>query len=185
MTYSNEQYARYRTEKGKEAIKRYEASAKGRERKRRYLASPKGQAASRARNAERKRINREIVVIAKAKPCADCGGRFDTICMDFHHVRGEKRYTIGWGRHTAAMLRKEIAKCVVLCSNCHRLRHKKRGARYVTRAENEEHPMAKTLTLRDVDEKLMQRAKVRAAEMGISLRELVLRAIGETVGKGK
>jgi len=43
--------------------------------------------------------------------------------MDFHHVFGEKTMAIGGGESTSASrIRDEIAKCVVLCANCHRIR---------------------------------------------------------------
>jgi hypothetical protein len=45
--------------------------------------------------------------------------------MDFDHVRGEKRYTIG--KLVASMLSldyllEELSNCDLVCSNCHRLR---------------------------------------------------------------
>jgi hypothetical protein len=45
--------------------------------------------------------------------------------MDFDHVRGEKRYTIGslcGSNLSLDYLAEEISKCDVVCSNCHRLR---------------------------------------------------------------
>ena len=46
--------------------------------------------------------------------------------LDFHHTDGDKSFTIGnavasgWGWDT---LMAEVAKCIVLCSNCHRKHH--------------------------------------------------------------
>ena len=62
----------------------------------------------------------------KDKPCKDCGGKFPPECMDFDHVSGDKEFEI----HNKIMtnkqvLLKEIAKCEVVCSNCHRIRTKK------------------------------------------------------------
>ena len=46
--------------------------------------------------------------------------------MDFDHVDPEtKRFTIGrdgWNKRTIIDLREEIAKCEVVCANCHRIR---------------------------------------------------------------
>lgn len=74
--------------------------------------------------AARKR-NRQIVDQVKSKPCADCKGSFPTIAMDFDHVRGEKKANVanlvGTGRAVEVIL-EEIAKCDVVCSNCHRIR---------------------------------------------------------------
>ena len=55
----------------------------------------------------------------------DCGGSFPPVCMDFDHVRGEKLFNIGsearggvgWERILA-----EVAKCELVCANCHRIR---------------------------------------------------------------
>jgi hypothetical protein len=70
---------------------------------------------------------RAVMREAKSAPCADCGGLFPPECMDFDHVRGDKvdcvaRMFMGGG---AAFLA-EIAKCEVVCSNCHRIRTKER-----------------------------------------------------------
>ena len=67
----------------------------------------------------------------KSVPCADCGGTFDPVCMDFDHLPGHEKFTnisemrrrrMAWDR-----IKTEIAKCEVVCSNCHRLRTKLRG----------------------------------------------------------
>lgn len=59
----------------------------------------------------------------KNHPCIDCGGKFPSECMDFDHVRGDKVSTVGLlvedmtGKREA-----EIAKCDLVCANCHRIR---------------------------------------------------------------
>jgi len=62
-------------------------------------------------------------------PCTDCGDT-DPCCLDFDHVRGEKRYDvsrmIGKG-HSWETILNEIRKCEVRCASCHRKRHAKRG----------------------------------------------------------
>jgi hypothetical protein len=68
---------------------------------------------------------RQYVNEVKRCPCADCGGHFPPFLMDFDHVRGTKNGILsrlssvgmGWAR-----VLEEIAKCEVVCSNCHRLR---------------------------------------------------------------
>jgi hypothetical protein len=59
-------------------------------------------------------------------PCMDCGGRFAAHQMDFDHRDPiEKSFRITAG---GAMLRprhrllEEVAKCDVVCANCHRIR---------------------------------------------------------------
>lgn len=74
--------------------------------------------------ARRIKANTQVIGSAKDKPCADCGHQFPRCCMDFHHIVGEKRFSVGKGtcRATSTLI-KEIAKCIVICSNCHRIRH--------------------------------------------------------------
>lgn len=71
--------------------------------------------------------NRDIIRKAKDVPCADCGQRFPTHCMDFDHRPGvDKVANIGasvakWASDPDALIA-EIAKCDVVCANCHRKR---------------------------------------------------------------
>jgi hypothetical protein len=66
--------------------------------------------------------------IYKNKPCMDCGGTFPFECMDFDHVRGTKLGNLNKLFTGAAMetILAEIAKCELVCSNCHRIRTRKR-----------------------------------------------------------
>jgi hypothetical protein len=68
--------------------------------------------------------NKKIVAAAKSVPCADCGRRYPPYVMDFDHVRGDKLGNIGSLKMQvpAAVLLAEIAKCDVVCANCHRIR---------------------------------------------------------------
>ena len=74
---------------------------------------------------DQKRIyarNREIVNIAKNRPCADCGVQYPFYIMQFDHLR-DKRFTIAGGMLSGEQtLRDEIAKCDVVCANCHHAR---------------------------------------------------------------
>jgi hypothetical protein len=84
----------------------------------------------RRRNAEKKARNRAFIKKVKAVPCLDCGVRYPSYVMDFDHRQGvEKdmnisRMVSGWGTRR---LEAEIAKCDVVCANCHRERtHQRR-----------------------------------------------------------
>lgn len=58
-------------------------------------------------------------------PCKDCGGRFPTVAMDFDHLPGStKSFGImnGWRWRGWDLMLAEIAKCEIVCSNCHRVR---------------------------------------------------------------
>lgn len=66
---------------------------------------------------------REVVEREKSRPCADCGQSYPHYVMDFDHVRGEKRCNVANMQKTSiAALMEEIAKCDVVCANCHRIR---------------------------------------------------------------
>jgi len=51
----------------------------------------------------------------------DCQQRFPSCAMDFGHVRGEKRFNVGLSKNLR-QLAEEIAKCDLVCANCHRVR---------------------------------------------------------------
>ncbi len=58
-------------------------------------------------------------------PCADCSGRFEACSMDFdHRDPADKLYTVTRmvGRQSTATILGEVAKCDIVCANCHRLR---------------------------------------------------------------
>ncbi|HEY6286720.1 MAG TPA: hypothetical protein VIX20_13735 [Ktedonobacteraceae bacterium] len=59
--------------------------------------------------------------------CIDCGFRAEIIAVyDFHHVSGEKKTTIARMLDTVkswTRIQEELDKCVLLCANCHRIRH--------------------------------------------------------------
>lgn len=65
----------------------------------------------------------EFIRSQKAHPRADCGVQYAPHVMQFDHVptRGAKRFNIGTIRRhaTRAALEAEIAKCDVVCVNCH------------------------------------------------------------------
>lgn len=60
----------------------------------------------------------------KAEPCTDCGGRFPPECMDYDHLHNKKREIGRLKRDTGSSRRllEEIAKCELVCANCHRIR---------------------------------------------------------------
>ena len=76
---------------------------------------------------QRRRKNLTLMRSLKTGPCVDCHKRFHFAAMDFDHVRKAKT------RQVSAMLTcslervlEEIAKCELVCSNCHRIRSWKR-----------------------------------------------------------
>jgi hypothetical protein len=90
-----------------------------------YNAAHRGHIA--AHSAAKLASRRAYVAEMKARPCIDCGGRFPPECMDFDHVRGEKVADISkMLLRSTDLLHDEIAKCDVVCANCHRIRTHRR-----------------------------------------------------------
>lgn len=59
------------------------------------------------------------------KSCLDCGTPYPWFILDFDHVRGIKRgnLSLAPSKHwSLAAIDEEIAKCDLICSNCHRIR---------------------------------------------------------------
>lgn len=80
-------------------------------------------------NARRITVKEEVKSFLKAlkesTPCADCGNMFPHFVMDFDHLGDDKEYIIsqmvgsGFGIES---IQREIDKCELVCSNCHRVR---------------------------------------------------------------
>ncbi|NIT77341.1 MAG: hypothetical protein GWO44_10590 [Thermoplasmata archaeon] len=90
----------------------------------------KVKARARANNEIYRKRNQEYVRQIKAStPCADCGNHFHFCVMDFDHVTDDKEGAIAdMVRDCCSLERinREIEKCEIVCSNCHRLRTWKR-----------------------------------------------------------
>jgi hypothetical protein len=68
-----------------------------------------------------------LVAFFREHPCVDCGEK-DPIVLEFDYLR-DKKFSISegvQGRRWQDVL-DEIAKCEVVCANCHRRRTAKRG----------------------------------------------------------
>lgn len=76
-------------------------------------------------NARRKKMRDWTSEVKAATPCVDCRNYFPPYVMDFDHREGVRKTAIvsrlvanqSWTR-----LHAEIAKCDIVCSNCHRMR---------------------------------------------------------------
>lgn len=57
-------------------------------------------------------------------PCVDCKVQYPYYVMDFDHVRGKKHKNVMELVPTLSKKKidEEIAKCEIVCSNCHRVR---------------------------------------------------------------
>ena len=74
-------------------------------------------------NLQKEIIKQEIYKIKESVPCADCGIFYPHYVMDFDHLF-DKKFNISTNikRKGRRQLLAEIAKCEVVCSNCHRIR---------------------------------------------------------------
>jgi len=71
---------------------------------------------------------KSIIDSFKNKPCMDCGQQFPVYVMDFDHVRDDKKDTIANMHKNRSIkdIMEEIAKCELVCANCHRIRTQNR-----------------------------------------------------------
>jgi hypothetical protein len=88
-----------------------------------------------ARNAQARRANHaRMMEYLRGQACGDCGID-NPVVLEFHHNDGRKHKRVevsvlvshgySWPRVMA-----EIAKCMVLCANCHRVRTASAGGYY-------------------------------------------------------
>ncbi len=81
-----------------------------------YLADKKAYLSRATIASER---NRKILRDAKDKPCTDCGIQYPFYVMQFDHL-GDKEFTpSNAGASSVKRVLAEIAKCEVVCANCH------------------------------------------------------------------
>lgn len=93
--------------------------------KKKFILHKSVRAAAAASQTKARQRNRSFVIdYLREHPCMDCG-ETDGVVLEFDHVRGEKFMGISpmiWARKTIEALTEEIAKCDVVCANCHRRR---------------------------------------------------------------
>ncbi len=100
---------------------------KQREYQRRWYKKNKDYVVNKQR--ERRGEQRKIIRDAKSVPCSDCGREYPYYVMDFDH-REDKLANISQmpvKYNSFEILDAELAKCDVVCSNCHRIRSYERG----------------------------------------------------------
>jgi len=76
-----------------------------------------------ARQRSRKRI-KDWLNEQKSKPCNRCGQNYPPVVMDFHHRDPQTKLfevAAAISRYSRQRMIDEIAKCDLLCANCHRL----------------------------------------------------------------
>lgn len=72
-------------------------------------------------------VRRRLSAIKLERGCVDCGYNAHPAALEFDHVTGRKSAALSqistpfW-----SVMASEMAKCEVVCANCHRVRHAKR-----------------------------------------------------------
>jgi hypothetical protein len=74
----------------------------------------------------RKNLRARVADIKEASPCMDCGFFYPAPVMEFDHRPGEYKFktvaAMCAGGYSWEKITQEIAKCDLLCANCHRIR---------------------------------------------------------------
>lgn len=76
------------------------------------------------RHQNRKRNNKQYVRnIKSTTPCTDCKVEYPYYVMDFDHITEDKTMEVSVLMRTGGFvtLKEEIAKCEIICPNCHAL----------------------------------------------------------------
>lgn len=79
-------------------------------------------------NKKRRKENTKELITLKSNPCVDCKNTYPYYVMEFDHVpeKGEKKANIGCitgsRKMTAPSVQEELAKCDLVCANCHKIR---------------------------------------------------------------
>lgn len=79
---------------------------------------------------KRQKARKLVMELKTGQPCLDCKETFPHYMMDYDHVRGTKKGNIEVLARTSTIedVLEEIAKCDLICSNCHRHRTYMRSA---------------------------------------------------------
>jgi hypothetical protein len=74
--------------------------------------------------SKRKEVQEMLSKIKEKSGCVDCNTKYPYYVLDFDHARGKKVANIGQMLNYFSVedILKEVAKCDIVCSNCHRER---------------------------------------------------------------
>jgi hypothetical protein len=75
-----------------------------------------------ANRVEQRLVNVAYMKSAKGAPCLDCQIEYPYYVMQFDHIRGTKKGNVASMAHQGvalSTLQSEIAKCELVCANCH------------------------------------------------------------------
>lgn len=130
---SKETYEKKKSQRSK-SIKKWQEENKEKDldRKKQYYIEnkdkfQKARKVSALRHNQERRERKETLIERAGGCCNDCGYKGHPAVFDFHHTK-DKVTEVGRLLQSITnweAAKKEAEKCVLLCSNCHRLRHNK------------------------------------------------------------
>ena len=73
--------------------------------------------------ALRERNRQHVRVLKESQPCTDCGNFYPHYVMQYDHIGSDKVADVSRlvqaGTYSIARIEAEIAKCELVCANCH------------------------------------------------------------------
>jgi len=81
------------------------------------------------------------IIEQKSKPCIDCHTNYPYYVMQFDHLSGlDKEFNVSqavYSKKSLDQIKEEIAKCELVCANCHAIRTYNRSVEARTLRESE------------------------------------------------
>lgn len=74
-------------------------------------------------NLRKKKHRDKVALIKEASPCTDCGQYYPSYVMQYDHIADNKVSPVAkiYGSAWSTIM-EEIAKCELVCANCHAIR---------------------------------------------------------------
>ena len=83
----------------------------------------KGAICGSCKTRKRRYIHKVRAVLLLGGKCVSCGYQDDIAAFEFHHEGGKDFSISSKSNRSWSVLEPEVKKCVLLCSNCHRIKH--------------------------------------------------------------
>ena len=88
-------------------------------------------------NRRRNELAEYVRALKSGSPCVDCGVKYPYYVMDFDHLENKEGLIKKFVQNNNRTgLKKEILKCEIVCSNCHRVRTFNRLAEKLSGAQD-------------------------------------------------
>ena len=100
------------------------AKKKSREHHHNRMQSPEYREQRRKQHRDKCRNTKQQIINHYGNKCLDCKTSYPAACYDVHHLDpSTKEFNVSNNRIFDEKLKEELTKCVLLCANCHRIRH--------------------------------------------------------------